>query len=148
MAESRVEKLFGEAFEYAKARYPLPPLKAKFCQISDLLNVSDPRVFGHTGCRKGVVCWARASEQQLSDAEILGISFHEIGHEIATQLGGLPGHNLKPKGNETPEPTQREADEIARQILRVPLYYNRRTIQEVAPGFVRGTMFQMNSTPR
>ena len=142
MAANRVQKLFREAYTFAKARYPLPPLKAEFCPISDRYNRLEGRVFGHTSHRKGVICWARAAETELSDAEVLGISFHEIGHVIAEQLGDLPGHNIIPKGEETPEATQVEADEIARKILRVPLYYNRRTIQEVAPGFVRGKIFQ------
>lgn len=142
MAANRVKRLFREAYTFAKARYPLPPLKAEFCPISDRLNLSDPRVFGHTSHRKGVICWARAAETELSDAEVLGITFHEIGHVIAEELRNLPGHNLVPKGDKTPEPTQREADEIVRQILRVPLFYNRRTIQEVAPGSVRGKIFR------
>lgn len=142
MGKSRVKSIFQEALAFANERYPLPPLKAEFCPISDQDNALEGRVFGHTGHRKRVVCWAKRAEEELSDSELFGIAFHELGHIIGEQMGDLPGHNLVSKDGKTPQATQLEADEIARQILRVPLYYNERTIQSVAPEFVRGKIFQ------
>lgn len=130
----RVKSIFAKAQDFAHAIIPFPSHQAKFCAEADRLNALRGRVFGHTSHSKGVVCWAKAAETELSDQEILGISFHEIGHIIAEEMGTLPGHNLDQSGDETPQATQDEADEIVRQILKVPLYYNKKTLQEVSPG--------------
>jgi len=136
MEKNRIFPLFRRAQDFASAIIPFPSQKAEFCATASAYHASAPRVFAHTGHRKGVVCWAKEANSELSDREILGISFHEIGHVIADQIGQLPGHNLVVRGEKTPQQTQDEADEIVRQILGIPLYYNRRTLQEVAPAFI------------
>ncbi len=136
MEKNRIFPLFRQAQDFASAIIPFPSQKAKFCADADAYQASEPRVFAHTGHRKGVICWAKAGEKELSDREILGISLHEFGHVIAEQIGKLPGHTMEVVGEKTPKQTQDEADEIVRQILRVPLYYNQRTLQEVSPNFI------------
>ena len=135
MAKNRVSTIFAEAQDFASGIFPFPSHKAEFCAEADKYNRIRGRVFGHTGHRKGVVCWAKEAESELSDREIRGIAFHEIGHIIGAKRGNLPGHGMVPVGEKTPQEAQDEADEIVRQVLGIPLYYNQRTIQEVAPIF-------------
>ncbi len=136
-SSSRVEKLFRKAQDFTLKSFPsLPPLSVKFCVLADRDHEKEWRVFAHMGHEPGVVCWAKAAEEELFDEEILGISFHELGHVIAEKIGGLPGHGMKSRGGSTPQPMQDEANEIVRQFLRIPVYYNKRSLEEVSLRFI------------
>jgi hypothetical protein len=79
------------------------------------------------------VCFARASEEELTDGEILGISAHEFGHIVAIR-DRWPEHEF----HETRHPAvEEEANRIARRVLGFRgLKYNLRTLEEL-PGLAK-----------
>lgn len=130
MPPGRVETLFALARDYAARRVPwLARVKFRFCREADDWHRHKWRFFAHSG-HLGVytVCFARASETELTDEEVLGISAHELGHVVAIKEG-YPEHATAAGRSARVES---EADRIARQVLGFRgLQYNLRTIQEL-----------------
>ena len=65
-----------------------------FCDLCDREHKASWRQFAHACHFKDTVCWARAAntnlvdlKTDLTDAEIDGITAHELGHIVANELG-------------------------------------------------------------
>lgn len=127
---SRVEILFGIARNYAAKKVPwLARVKFTFCREADDWHRHKWRFFAHSG-HLGVytVCFARASETELTDEEALGISAHELGHVVAIR-DGWPEHATATGRSARVES---EADRIARRVLGFRgLKYNLRSLEEL-----------------
>jgi hypothetical protein len=129
---TRVELLFGLVRAQAAERFPwIHSVKFAFCSVADRHHGLSWRQFAHTNHRVYTVCFAKASETELTDEEILGMSAHEIGHLVGVRLR-YPEHSRPQKKGKTPQAVQDEADRIAREVLGFEgLRYNRRTLQEL-----------------
>ena len=103
------------------------------CVDADAHQAKAWRQFAHALCRGPFnVCFARAAETELTDAQLIAISIHEAGHVIAEELE-LPAHaaSRDDDSEKTPEPVQAEADDIIFRITGLRIVYNGRTCQEV-----------------
>ncbi|MGI0147907.1 MAG: hypothetical protein ACREDF_00035 [Thermoplasmata archaeon] len=130
MPPGRVETLFRVARDYAALRVPwLKKAKFHICELADFQHTRAWRYFAHSG-HLGVytVCFATASEAELTDGEALGISAHEFGHLVAIKEH-FPEHEF----HLTRHPhVEEEANRIARRVLGFRgLKYNLRTLEEV-----------------
>jgi hypothetical protein len=77
------------------------------------------------------VCFSKCADLELTGAELLGMTAHEMGHIVGLKER-FPQHSKLRRGKETPKPVQEEADRIAREILGFHnLRYNKRKIQEL-----------------
>lgn len=127
---SRVGTLFRIAKDYAALKVPwVSKVKPVFCKLADDYHRQKWRYFAHSG-HLGVytVCFARASDEELTDGEVIGISAHELGHVVAIKER-FPEHEF----HLTRHPhVEEEANRIARHILGFRgLKYNLRTLEEV-----------------
>lgn len=129
---SRIEVLFGLVRSQAAMRFPwLAQVKVRFCPTADRDHGMKWRQFAHTNHRVYTVCFAKASEFELTDEEILGMSVHELGHVIGKRLR-YPEHSRPITTKRTPKAVQSEADAIARTVLGFEgLKYNKRSLQEL-----------------
>ncbi len=129
---SRVAVLFSLVREQAALRFPwIAGVKVAFCATADRHHAEKWRQFAHTNHRVYTVCFAKASEVDLTDEEILGMSAHELGHIVGKRLR-YPEHARPITTKRTPVAVQEEADRIAREVLGFEgLRYNRRTLQEL-----------------
>ena len=129
---TRVETLFRIALNHAALRFPwMRSVKFAFCPLADRHHGKKWRQFAHTDHRVYTVCFAKASETDLTDEEILGLSAHELGHIVGKRLR-YPEHSRAITTVRTPKAVQDEADRIAREVLGFEgLRYNKRTIQEL-----------------
>jgi len=137
---TRVERLFARARAHAARALPwLARARMRYCRVADQDHARKWRLFAHSNERPYTACWARAADTELTDKEILGIAFHELGHIVGETLG-FPEH-LKPiRGPGTPWRVQAEADWIAQQVLGARIRYNRRTLPTLVglrPGRLR-----------
>jgi hypothetical protein len=89
------------------------------------------RLFAHTGHRRDVVCWAKAAETELTDAEIDGIAAHEMGHIVSWELR-LPHHDRCRFRGQVTQEVEDEANETAAK-MGMPVIYNARKLEEVTP---------------
>lgn len=129
---TRVETLFSLVRGHAACKFPwIAQVKVKFCPKADRDHAMKWRQFAHTNHRVYTVCFSKASEIELTDEEILGMSAHELGHIVGHRLR-YPEHTRPQKGSATPQKVQDEADRIAREVLGFEgLRYNKRTLQEL-----------------
>ena len=130
---SRIEILFGLVRAQAALRFPwISQVKVRFCPKADRDHAMKWRQFAHTGHVVYTVCFAKASETELFDEEILGMSAHELGHIVGVRLR-YPEHTKShPRSRGTPKVVQTEADAIARNVLGFEgLRYNKRSLQEL-----------------
>lgn len=99
--------------------------KIQPCDEADRKHRQRWRWFFHTNCKgKLTVCFARAAEKELTDAELMGLELHELGHIVA-------GHTNPPG---TPDDMQMEADVAMVKALRLKTYtYNNRELESVDP---------------
>lgn len=128
----RVEVLFALVRAHAALKFPwLAKVEVRFCKQADAEHRKTWRQFAHTGHDMYVVCFARASERELTDEEILGMSAHELGHVVGKRLR-YPEHTRPIRTKKTPKAVQDEADRIAREVLGFEsLRYNKRTLEEL-----------------
>lgn len=128
----RVECLFHLVRAHAALKFPwIAKVEVRFCAKADKDHLLKWRRFAHTGHEPYVVCFARLSEADLTDEEILGISAHELGHVVGMRLR-YPEHSRPVRGRSTPKRVQDEADRIAREVLGFEgLRYNRRSLEEL-----------------
>jgi hypothetical protein len=129
----RVEILFTLVRAHAAMKFPwLAKVKFAFCSVADRHHAEKWRQFAHTNHRVYTVCFAKASETELTDEEVLGMSAHELGHVVGKRLR-YPEHTKShPRSKGTPRVVQDEADRIAIEVLGFRgLRYNRRTLQEL-----------------
>src|SRR6185369_5193578 len=71
---SRVETLFVLARAHAAMKFPwLAKVEVRFCKQADATHKKKWRHFAHTNHDVYTVCFAKASEEDLTDEEILGI---------------------------------------------------------------------------
>jgi len=127
---SRTGTLFRIARDYAALKVPwLSEVKPVFCTLADVYHKQKWRYFAHSG-HLGVytVCFTEASDDELTDGEVLGISAHELGHIVAIQAR-FPEHEF----HLTWHPhVEEEANRIARRVLGFRgLKYNLRTLEEI-----------------
>ena len=129
---SRVEVLFCLARTHAALRFPwLDKFKMKFCPKADRDHGMKWRQFAHTNHRVYTVCFAKASEVELTDEELLGVSAHELGHVVGIRLR-YPEHAARANPPHWKEPAEQEAQRIAIEVLGFEgLRINRRTLQEI-----------------
>lgn len=131
----RVKEAFDQIVGIASRRFPwISDAKLRYCPSAEKDHRESWRQFAHTNHRPRTVCFARAAETALTWAELRGMIAHELGHMIALELG-LPAHLADEKdraGDETPHAVQDEADYVARELLGIPVRYNRRTLQEIS----------------
>jgi hypothetical protein len=130
--ESRTAVLFGLVREQAALRFPwIRQIKFGFCPLADQHHAKKWRYFAHTNHRVYTVCFAKASETNLTDEEILGISAHELGHIVGIRLR-YPEHAIRANPPHWREPAEQEANRIAVEVLGFEgLRINRRTLQEI-----------------
>jgi hypothetical protein len=127
---TRVEELFTLARDYAALRVQwIKKVRPTFCKLADDYHRGKWRFFAHSGhLDVYTVCFAAASERELTDGEILGISAHELGHVVAI-VDGYPEHEHTEVRSAAVE---EEANRIARQKLGFRgLKYNLRTLEEL-----------------
>lgn len=129
---SRIEILFKLAQDHAALRFPwISKLNVKFCPRADRDHGMKWRNFAHTNHRVYTVCFAKASETELTDEEILGIAAHEIAHVVGIRLR-YPEHMVRANPPHWKEPAEQEAQRIAIEVLGFDgLRINRRTLQEL-----------------
>jgi hypothetical protein len=128
---NRIRTLFDLARSYAAQRFPwISQVKLTFCPLADRHHAHKWRQFAHTNHRVYTVCFARASDWELTDEEVLGLVAHELGHIVGTRLR-YPEHTRPIQTKRTPKAVQDEADRIAREVLGFNIQYNKRTIQEL-----------------
>lgn len=133
MGTGRVRSAWKRVLAQAKRRLPwLSRAKLRFCLEADRLHRKKWRFFAHANHHNLSVCIARAAEQELTDAELVGMLAHEMGHVVGDTLG-FPEHKKATRSKGTPWRVQLEADWIARRVLGFKILYNRRTLQEVTP---------------
>lgn len=121
----RIKRLFEIARDHAAEVFPISAcIRPVFCDLAAVEHARSWRQFSHTGHRTGRVCWAAAAKRELTDEEILGISAHELGHVIATELG-LPGH-LGGRND-----AEAEANHLVLVWMDLPIRYNLRTLEEI-----------------
>lgn len=130
--ESRVSVLFSLVRAQASVRFPwIKQVKVALCPLADRHHARKWRQFAHTNHRVYTVCFAKASETELTDEEILGISAHEIGHLVGIRLR-YPQHAVVSNPPHWKEPAEQEANRIAREVLGFEsLRVNKRTLQEL-----------------
>ncbi len=129
---TRVEALFRLARDHASARFPwLSTVKFCFCPLADRHHGHEWRQFAHTNHRVYTVCFAKASEFDLTEEEVLGICAHEFGHIVGMRLR-YPEHHVQKNPPHWEEPAEQEANRIAVEVLGFKgLKINRRTLQEL-----------------
>lgn len=130
----RVETLFGLVREHAaaSARFPwIRKVGVQFCKLADKAHRLKWRNFAHTDHAVYTVCFAKVSESELTDEEILGIAAHELGHIVGIRLRYPEHARLNPP--HWKKPVEEEANRIAREVLGFEgLRINRRTLQELS----------------
>jgi len=122
------------AFDYVVARakkklHWLKGAKLRFCRLADADHRRKWRQFMHSNEKKMTVCVAKAAETEMTDAELVGMMAHELGHIVGAELE-FPEHMKSHRGPETPKAVQTEADWIARNVLGFKIKCNERTLQE------------------
>lgn len=123
--------LFRLARDHAALRFGwIHQVKVDFCPLADREHALKWRQFAHTNHRVYTVCFARASEWELTDEEVIGMVAHEFGHIVGTRLR-YPEHMKNRPGTKTPKVVQAEADRIASEVLGFDIRYNKRTLQEL-----------------
>jgi len=123
----RIRETFWLLSDHALWMIPeLPSRRIQICKLADTDHKKTWRVFAHTLHEEGTICFAAAAEEELTQEELAGIMAHEFGHLIAAHLK-WPGHNPS-----TPKWIQDKADQAVREILKLPLKYNNRKIQELS----------------
>lgn len=129
--KSRVETLFLLCKEHAIMRFPwIRSVQVEFCSLADRHHRAKWRHFAHANHNVYTVCFAKASETELTDEEILGISAHELGHIVGTRLRYPEHARVNPP--HWKKPVEEEATRIAREVLGFErLRINRRTLQEL-----------------
>lgn len=127
--KNRVDGAFGLIRGQAAERVPwLSRVTVRRCRAADAEHAKKWRQFMHTLCRPMAVCVAAAAEREMTLPELLGMFAHEFGH-IVGEKERYPEHSRNPK---TPQRVQDEANWIAKNILGIPIKYNRRTLQEIS----------------
>lgn len=129
----RIATFFSLVRERAEKTFPwLSTVTVKLCALADADHRESWRQFAHSGHHENAVCYAKAAEHELTDAELIGTAAHELGHVVAAALG-LPEHRRLPaSGLHTPPEVQAEADLVASDHFGIKIRYNARTIQEAA----------------
>jgi hypothetical protein len=128
---SRVETLFVLARAHAAMKFPwLAKVEVRFCKQADATHKKKWRHFAHANHDVYTVCFAKASEKDLTDEEILGITAHELGHIVGTRLRYPEHARLNPP--HWKKPVEQEAQRIAREVLGfTTLRINNRQLQEL-----------------
>ncbi len=128
----RVETLFVLVRAHAAVKFPwLAKVEVRFCKQADATHKKKWRHFAHTNHDVYTVCFAKASEEDLTDEEILGITAHELGHIVGTRLRYPEHARLNPP--HWKKPVEEEAQRIAREVLGfTTLRLNRRQLQELS----------------
>ena len=127
----RVETLFVLARAHAAMKFPwLAKVEVRFCKQADATHKKKWRHFAHANHDVYTVCFAKASEKDLTDEEILGITAHELGHIVGTRLRYPEHARLNPP--HWKKPVEQEAQRIAREVLGfTTLRLNHRQLQEL-----------------
>jgi hypothetical protein len=128
----RVETLFVLVRAHAAVKFPwLAKVEVRFCKQADATHKKKWRHFAHTNHDVYTVCFAKASEEDLTDVEILGFSALVLGHFVGTRLRYPEHARLNPP--HWKKPVEEEAQRIAREVLGfTTLRLNRRQLQELS----------------
>jgi hypothetical protein len=78
------------------------------------------------------VCFAGAAEKELSEAHLLGMMLHELGHIVCESLGTYY-HRAIVAGAKTPDEVQMEADVFVAKDLGFKTYTYKKTLEWVSP---------------
>ena len=139
ISSTRLGDIFSDVLKLAVKVVPeLTRVTPGYCKLADQYHDEEWRCFAHSIHRPWKVCWARAAADDLTDGEIIGISAHELGHIIAEGTGmirdPLVAHSKAIVGERTPQAVQNEANWVVKNLLKLPLRYNKRELEEVSPG--------------
>lgn len=102
----------------------LNTIRIKYCEMADIDNHRDSRVFMHMGCSTGTICAAH-DIIDLEKENIYGLICHEIGHIISIENVELISHLDPPQFADA----EIMADFTIEELFGIRIYYDANKIQ-------------------